>query len=56
MNVAELKVHKTKKGLSIKERLALSCINISNHEKFPPQKLSDNSYALVNCSRKALTK
>ncbi|KAI9029968.1 hypothetical protein CLU79DRAFT_716010 [Phycomyces nitens] len=53
-NVAELKIHKLKKNLSVEERLALSSIKVTNQEKLPQYRLSDNSYALIKRWKKAI--
>ncbi|KAG1140717.1 hypothetical protein G6F37_006898 [Rhizopus arrhizus] len=54
INVAELKIHKLKKNLSVEERLALSSIKISDQAKLPQYQLSDNSYVLIKRWKKAL--
>ncbi|CAO3630385.1 unnamed protein product [Mucor hiemalis] len=53
-NINELRVYKTKKKLSLKERLALSSISITNTAKLPKFKLSGSSYELVERWKKVL--
>ncbi|KAI8364909.1 hypothetical protein BD560DRAFT_332919, partial [Blakeslea trispora] len=46
-NIDELTVYNTQKKLSLKERLALSSISITNTARLPKYKLSASSYELV---------